>query len=145
MDLDPLDYLVDYTAEDFKQKAEESRKMEQEAEEKKRALEEQLKQLDLAQRQATLDLTNIQSKNAMQDNTKQLMVALDKSQQEYLKLYIAAGKEGLELPKVKPIEELLALATQFIQGTGGNTAAPPEGSTPPMQQSGPAAAPEQPM
>jgi len=145
MDLDPLDYLVDYTAPDFKEKAEQGRQAEAQAEEKKRMLEEQLKQLDMAQRQATLDLTNIQGRNAMQDNTKQLMVALDKSQQEWAKLYISAAKEGVELPKPKSVEDLLKIADTYIKGTGGNTAAPPEGSTAPQPMGGPAAAPEQPM
>jgi hypothetical protein len=143
MDLDPLDYLVDYTADDFKQKAEQGRQAEQQAEEKKRMLEEQLKQLDMAQRQATLDLTNVQSRNALQDNTKQLMVSLDKSQQEWAKLYISAAKEGVELPKQKSIEELLQMADAYIKSTGGNTAAPPQGSAAPQPMGGPAAAPEQ--
>lgn len=143
MDLDPLDYLVDYTADDFKQKAEQSRQAESQAQEKKQKLEEQIKQLDIAQRQATLDLTNVQSKNAIQDNTKQLMVALDKSQQEYAKLYISAAKEGVELPQQRSIEELLAIASQFIQNFGGNDASAPQGSTPPPNMGGPAMAPEQ--
>lgn len=145
MDLDPLDYLVDYTADDFKQKAEQSRQAESQAQEKKQKLEEQIKQLDIAQRQATLDLTNVQSKNAIQDNTKQLMVALDKSQQEYAKLYISAAKEGVELPQQRSIEELLAIASQFIQNFGGNDASAPQGSTPPPNMGGPAMAPEQVM
>lgn len=143
MDLDPLDFLVDYTADDFKQKAEASRQAEAQAQEKKQKLDEQLKQIDIAQRQATLDLTNVQSRNALQDNTKQLMVALDKSQQEYLKLYIAAAKEGIELPPVKSVDELLKIANEFIQKSGGNNAAPPPGSTPPPDMGGPAMAPEQ--
>jgi hypothetical protein len=143
MDLDPLDFLVDYTAPDFKQKAEESRKNEEQAQQKKQALEEQLKQLDIAQRQATLDLTNVQSKNAMQDNTKQLMVALDKSQQEYLKLYISAAKEGVELPPVKSIDELLKIANEFVKSNGGNDATAPQGSAPPPTMPGPPMAPDQ--
>jgi hypothetical protein len=145
MDLDPLDFLVDYTAPDFKQKAEESRKAEEQAQQKKQQLEEQLKQLDIAQRQATLDLTNVQSKNALQDNTKQLMVALDKSQQEYLKLYISAAKEGVELPLVKGIDELLKIANDFIKSNGGDNANAPQGSAPPPTLPGPPMAPDLPM
>ena len=145
MDLDPLDYLVDYTAPDFQQKAEQSRQAEAAAQEKKQKLEEMLKQIDIAQRQATLDLTNVQARNALQDNTKQLMVALDKSQQEWAKLYISAAKEGVELPPQKTVEELLMIADSYIKSTGGNSAAPPPGSTPPENMGGPAMAPEQPM
>jgi len=144
MDLDPLDYMVDYTAEDFKQKAEQSRQAEAGAQEKKQKLEEQKLMLDITQRQATLDLTNIQAKNAMQDNAKQLMVSLDKSQQEWARLYIAAAKEGVELPPHKSVEELLGIARAVISSDISD-ASPPAGSTPPPNQPGPAMAPEQPM
>jgi len=59
-------------------------------------------------------------------------------------LYISAAKEGTDLPKPKPIEELLAIADMYIKSTGGNSAAAPEGSTPPPDMPGPAMAPEQP-
>jgi len=144
MDLDPLDYMIDYTLPDFKQKAEQSRQAEADAQEKKQKLEEQKLMLDMAQRQATLDLTNIQSKNAMQDNAKQLMVALDKSQQEWAKLYVAAAKEGVELPPHKSIEELLGIAKAVISADISD-ASKPAGSTPPPNQPGPAMAPEQQM
>jgi len=144
MDLDPLDFLVDYTTDDFKKQADQSRQGEVAANEKKQKLEEQKAMLDMAQRQATLDLTNIQSKNAMQDNAKQLMVALDKSQQEWAKLYVAAAKEGVELPPHKSIEELLGIAKAVIKSDISD-ASSPQGSTPPPNQPGPAMAPEQQM
>jgi hypothetical protein len=142
MDLDPLDYLVDYTAADFKEKAEQSRQGEIAANEKKQKLEEQKIQIDLTQRQATLDLTNIQSKNAMQDNAKQLMVSMDKSQQEWAKLYIAAAKEGVELPPHKSIDELLGIAQAVIKADISDASAP-QGSTAPKALPGPAMAPQQ--
>lgn len=101
--------------------------------------------LDLAQRQATLDLTNIQSKNAIQDNTKQLMVALDKSYQEWAKLHIQAAKEGVELPKQPDITQLLAMAKQTLESDINVDASRPQGGAPMPQPQGPAAAPEQPQ
>jgi hypothetical protein len=139
MDLDPLDYLVDYTAEDFKAKAEEARQGEQAANEKKAQAEEQLKMIQLAQTQATLDLTNTQARNAMQDNTRQLFISLDKSDQEWAKLYISAAKEGVEPPPRKSPEELLAIASGFITTFSGKPAAEAP------QMSGPAMAPDQPQ
>lgn len=130
MDLDPLDFLVDYTAPDFLEKAEQSRKNEEEAQQKQQALEEQKTQMDLRQRQATLNLTNIQSKNAIQDNTKQLMVAIDKSYQEWAKIYINAGKEGVEMPPQPDIMKILALAKQAINSDISNDASTPQGSEP---------------
>ena len=143
LDLDPLDYLVDYTDPEFKQKAQQSRDGEIKAEEKQRQLQEQATQLDLAQRQATLDLTNIQSKNAIQDNTKQLMVALDKSYQEWAKLHIQAAKEGVELPPQPDITKLLEIAKSVINSDLGVDASRPQGGAPMPQVQGPAAAPEQ--
>ena len=108
--------------------------------EKKKQLEEQIKQLDLAQRQATINLTNVQAKNAMQDNTKQLMVALDKSHQEWAKIFIDAAKEGVELPKPPNIEELLRIAKTAIDSDINMDASSPAGGIGLPQQQGPAAA-----
>jgi len=145
MDLDPLDYLVDYTDAKFKEQAQQSRDAEMKASEKQKALQEQATQLDLAQRQATLDLTNIQSKNAMQDNTKQLMVALDTSYQKWADLHIKAAKEGVELPKQPDIKELLMIAQQAISSNISGDASRPKGGAPMPEVNGPAAMPEQPM
>jgi hypothetical protein len=140
MDLDPLDYLVDYTDPTFMQKAEQDRAAEGQAAEKTKALAEQVKQLDISQRQATINLTNVQAKNAIQDNTKQLMVALDKSYQEWAKLYIDAGKEGIELPPQPKAEELLAMAKKFIDSDLMTDASAPAGGIAPPAINGPAAA-----
>lgn len=140
MDLDPLDYLEDYTSEDFKKKAQASKDNEMKAAEKLRQLEEQVKQLNIAQQQATIDLTNVQSKNSMQDNIKQLMVALDKSSQEWAKLYISAAKEGVELPPKPDINELLGIATKAIQLDIANDASRPANGVELAPPQGPAAA-----
>jgi len=112
--LDPLDYIVDYTTPEFQQMAEQSRAAEAEAQKKLQQLEEQLKQLDIAQREATLALTNIQSKNAMQDNARQMVVAMDKSAQEWAKLAISARKEGIEPPERPDIMQFFQLTMQFV-------------------------------
>jgi hypothetical protein len=114
LDLDPLDYIVDYTTEDFKSQAEQDRQKEVDAGEKAKRLEEERAQLEMEQIRAAIALTNIQSQNAIQDNTRQLMVALDKSHQEWAKLYIAAAKEGIEPPKAPEIKELLQIATDYM-------------------------------
>jgi len=139
LDLDPLDFLEDYTSPDFIKKAEESKKSEMEANEKMRKIEEQIKQLNIAQQQATVDLTNVQSKNAMQDNIKQLMVALDKSHQEWAKLYIQAAKEGVELPKPPSVESLLETASKAIKSDLLGDASRPEGGVPTPEVNGPGA------
>ncbi len=146
MDLDPLDYLEDFMSEEFKQKAAQSKQNEQTAAEKMKQLEEQVKQLSIAQQQATIDLTNIQAKNAMQDNVKQLMVAMDKSHQEWAKLYIQAAKEGVELPPQPKIETLLDTANKVIKSDLTGDASRPQGGVETPEPQGPAAAmPEQQM
>jgi hypothetical protein len=144
MDLDPLDYLVDYTKPEFKEQAQKSREAEIQAQEKQKQLQEQATMLDLAQRQATLDLTNIQSKNAMQDNVKQLMVALDVSYQKWADIAIKAAKEGVELPKQPDITQLLSIAKQAITSDIMGDASRPQGGAPMPEVNGPAAAGEQP-
>ena len=114
LDLDPLEYLVDFNDPKFKAQAEQSRAQEQQATEKQKQLTEKLAELDVALKEANVNFTNTQTKNALQDNTKQLMVALDKSYQEWAKLYIEAAKEGIELPERPDAGELLAVASSVI-------------------------------
>ena len=114
LDLDPLDYIVDYTTEEFKQKAEQDRQNEIQAQEKLRALEEERARLEIESLRSTIALTNIQSQNAIQDNTRQLMVAFDKSYQEWGKIYITAAEKGVEPPKPPDIAELMKLAQSLI-------------------------------
>jgi len=143
LDLDPLDFLIDYTSPEFKNMAEQSRKNEEDSNAKIKELEEKVKMLDIAQRQATVDLTNVQIKNTMQDNTKQLMVALDKSYQEWGKIAIMAAKEGVEPPVQPDIKGILAMAKDFIISGGHNDASSPEGQSAPQSNGPPAAMPGQ--
>jgi len=114
LDLDPLEFIVDFTDPKFKEQAQKSREMEQQNAAKQQQLAEELAKLDKALKQANIDFTNTQTKNALQDNTKQLMVALDKSYQEWAKLYIEAAKEGVDLPERPSAEDLLNLSAQII-------------------------------
>lgn len=119
LDLDPMDFLVDYTTEEFKATAKKSRDGEIEAAEKGRQLDAQVKELEIATKQANLALTNVQTKNAMQDNTRQLLVAMIKHKQEWAKILIDAVKEGVDTtaPELKEpdfISMLQQLAT-YVQ------------------------------
>jgi hypothetical protein len=138
LDLDPLDYLVDYTSEDFKKNAEAARQGEIEAAEKGRKLDEQLKQLDLSTKQANLALTNVQTKNAMQDNSRQLLVAVIKEKQEWAKIIVSAAKEGIDPSTLPPEPDVMAILAQIMQLV--NTDASMPISTPSIQETpGPAA------
>lgn len=114
---DPLDYIVDYTSEEYKKSAMEGKQQEAKAAEMKKAMEEQTIQTKMALDQANVDYTNVQSQNAIQDNLKQLVVALDKSYQEWAKLSISAGKEGQVVPEQPDVQEMYATAQDLIQQT----------------------------
>jgi len=114
LDLDPMEYIVDFTDPKFKEQAIKARETEQANANKQQKLTEELQQLDKALKQANVDFTNVQTKNALQDNTKQLMVALDKSYQEWAKLYIEAAKEGIQLPERPSAEDLLNISAQIV-------------------------------
>jgi len=126
MDVDPLDFLIDYTSPEFLEQAVKAREAEQQSGDVAKQLEEKIKQLDAAQREATIALTNVQSKNAMQDNTKQLMVALDKSYQEWAKLTIEAAEKGVTLEPRPSAQELLVTAKSMIEADESQSKPQPE-------------------
>jgi len=112
--LDPLDYLIDINTDEFKAKAEEGQKKDQEAKAKAAKLEELTQKLAVDLQQANIDYTNVQAQNAIQDNLKQLMVALDKSEQEWSKLALEAGKEQQPMPTKTNIDVLYAKAQGLV-------------------------------
>jgi hypothetical protein len=115
MDVDPLDFLEDHTTPEFLEKAKASRDNEEKQTAKLKELEEKLKDLDIKNREANIALVNVQSKNAMQDNTRQMMIALDKHYQEWAKIALDAAKDGISpAPKPPNIEKLYGLAMQAI-------------------------------
>ena len=130
---DPLDYIVDYTSEEYKKSAMEGKQQEAKAAEMKKAMEEQTIQTKMALDQANVDYTNVQSQNAIQDNLKQLVVALDKSYQEWAKLSISAGKEGQVVPEQPDVQEMYETAQNLIQ----QTMTQPQGNGKPKEEEGP--------
>jgi len=137
--LDPLDYLIDINTEEFKKKAEEGQKSDQEAQAKAQQLEELTQQLAIDLQKANIDYTNVQAQNAIQDNLKQLMVALDKSEQEWTKLALDAGKEQQPIPSKSNIDALYAkaqaLVTNVMTTTAGSSAAPDPSTQQPNPES----------
>lgn len=140
---DPLDYIVDYTSEEYKASAMAGKQQQQEAAQKKKALEEKTLMTKMALDQANVDYTNVQSQNAIQDNLKQLVVALDKSYQEWSKLSIQAAKEGQPQPEQPNVQEMYETAQALIQrtmtppkanGNGVQQPQQPNGLTPEMLQ-----------
>ncbi len=118
--LKPTDYILDSSSNEFKQKAEESRAKEQAKQQEQDELAKEIQRLDIEQRKATMALTNIQTKNAMQDNTRQLMIAMDAHYQKWADLAIKAADKGVPIDK-PDVMQLLQLASAFL---GANTAEP---------------------
>ena len=118
LDENPLDYIEDYNSEEFKEKAKgDAEKKQKEAEEAKQLAKEAEKaQMDLAK--ANVAYTNVQSSNAIQDNTKQLAVAMDKHQQEWEKLRQEALKNEVEPPQKPDMNQTIQQAMQLISGMG---------------------------
>ena len=128
MDLDPLDYIVDYTSDEFKAKAEESRKGDEEAAMKQRQLAEQKTKLELDQMAATVEYTKGDVQNKQQDNLRQLFETIDTSDKEWAKLTVDLIKEGIKngiqdeesltklIPPRRSAKELMGLAGTLIGG-----------------------------
>ena len=93
------------------------KKQKQESEQKKKAMEEKNLMIKMALDQANVDYTNVQSQNAIQDNLKQLVVALDKSYQEWSKLAITATKEGQPTPEQPDVQQMYETAQGLISQT----------------------------
>ena len=117
MGLDPSKYLKDWESEEYQEEL--TAAAEQQAEEQQRQLENQIRKEETEAQlaEANVRFTQVQSDNALQDNIKQLAVALDKSHQEWAKLAIDAAKEGLALPPRPDFNELFQEAMQDIVGT----------------------------
>ena len=117
MGMDPTQYLKDWESPEYLEEMQAD--MEAQQKEQQRQQEAQLREQETKAQlaEANVRYTQVQSDNALQDNIKQLAVALDKSHQEWAKLAIDAAKEGLSLPPRPDFEALFAGAMQQIQAT----------------------------
>jgi hypothetical protein len=127
MNLDSNDFLEDYTTDEFKQKA--AQATEQQSKDKTTEMEAAKQKLmsDLELSKANINYTNAQSKNTMDDNSKQLAVSIDKHFQEWADLAIKATKEGAELPPHPEYGNIIMMARELL-----NPSPPPQEQ--PMEQ-----------
>jgi hypothetical protein len=115
MGLDPTKYLQDYEDPQFQQQAQQAMQQQQQEAEEAKQIEKAQVASQMAVNEANVRYTQVQADNSLQDNTKQLAVALDKSNQEWSKLALEAAKDGLSLPPRPNFEELFQLAMMGIQ------------------------------
>jgi len=130
MNLDSNDFLEDYTTDEFKQKA--AQAIEQQSKDKMTEMEAAKQKLmsDLELSKANINYTNAQSKNTMDDNSKQLAVSIDKHFQEWADLAIKATKEGAELPPHPNYSDIIMMARELLNPSP----APQEQGQPMMEQ-----------
>lgn len=114
MGLDSNDFLEDYTADEFKEKA--AQNVEEQSKKSMESQELEMRKInaDIGLAEANVDFTKSQSLNTTEDNARSLAIMLDKHHQEWADLAIKAAKEGMQ-PPVKPsIEELVELAKSLM-------------------------------
>jgi len=107
MGLDSNDYLVDYTTDEFKQKAQEALQQRSQMEQMAKQLEQRKAEADVKLQEANVGYTNAQAKNTADDNKRQMSIAIDKHYQEWADLAVKAAKEGTELPPHPTFAEII--------------------------------------
>jgi len=114
MDLDPADYLVDHTTEEFMQQAAEQQKQAAEETQKQRDIADKKVMAEIDQMLSNVSYTKAQADNTIQDNVRQTAVAIDKSLQEWSKLYIENEVQVENMPQRQDMAQLLQQAQQFV-------------------------------
>lgn len=114
---DPLDYMVDYTSDEYKESSKKDKEKEAKEAEQAKAIAQQTQEAKLNLDVANVDYTNVQSQNAIQDNLKQLVVALDKSYQEWAKLDQVAEEKSMPKPERPKVDDMYAMAQDLIAKT----------------------------
>ena len=116
MGLDSNDFLMDYTEDEFKEKA--SQAMQKQSQEAQQAKELELAkaQADVGLQQANVAYTQAQARNTMDDNARQMAVAIDRHYQEWADTAISAVKEGANVPPHPTFDEIVAMTKQYMQG-----------------------------
>ena len=121
MGMDPSQYLKDWESEEYLQEMQADMEQKQALQKEQLETEKRATETQAQLAEANVRYTQVQSDNALQDNIKQLAVALDKSHQEWAKLAIDAAKEGLSLPPRPDFDMLFQESMASIQ----NTISPP--------------------
>lgn len=114
MNIDSNDFLEDYTTNEFREKAQKVLQEQSKAKQVEKQLTERKQVAEAALSEANVTYTNAQAKNTMDDNSKQLAVAIDKHYQEWADLTIKAVKEGAELPQHPGFDQIVMIARKLI-------------------------------
>jgi len=116
MDLSPSDYLKDHQSEEFLKAAQESmEKQGKEAEELKKIAKEK-EQTEIEQNKANVRYTNVQSDNSLQDNARQLAIAIDTHFQKWADMKAKAEKDGITLQETPGFDQIVEMSKQILTG-----------------------------
>ena len=115
MDIDSNDFLEDYTQPEFQQKAAQALQQQSEGAQADVENTKRLAIANTALAEANVNYTNAQAKNTVDDNSKQLAVAIDRHFQEWADLTIKATKEGATLPPHPEYSEILMMSRNLLQ------------------------------
>ena len=116
MGIDSNDYLEDYTTNEFKEKAIQTVKQQSEKAQKDGQLAQRKLEADASLAEANVQFTNAQSKNTVDDNTKQLAISIDKHFQQWAEIDIKAVKEGAPPPTRPDFSQIVQVARSMIEG-----------------------------
>jgi hypothetical protein len=116
MGLSSDDFLEDYTTDEFKEKAAQAVQSQTESAQKTQELQNRKAAADVDLSEANVRYTDAQSANTVQDNSKQMAVAIDKHFQEWADLTIKAQKEGAVIPEHPTYEQILGMVSEVMGG-----------------------------
>jgi len=117
LNLDSNDYLEDYNTDEFKQKAQEEMESQNKTQLAEKELSNRKLEAEASLSEANVAYTDAQSKNTMDDNSKQLAVSIDKHFQEWAGLAIKATKEGATLPPHPDYQDIIMMARELLNPT----------------------------
>jgi len=117
MGLSSNDFLEDYTTDEFKENAAKAVQSQTENAQKTQELQNRKASADVDLSEANVRYTDAQSANTVQDNSKQMAVAIDKHFQEWADLTIKAQKEGAAIPEHPTYDQILAMVAE-VMGQG---------------------------
>jgi len=123
LDLDPLDFIEDYNAPEFADRVEQNRAKEEAVAGKENDIKELVAQYDVLAKEANARYLSTQADNAMQDNAKQLVIAMDTHHQKWAELLMKADKEKTPRPLQPDFGVLSKAAYDLIAQYGPSNAA----------------------
>ena len=126
MGMDSNDYLEDYTTQEFKEKAIKTVQQQSQKSQKDGELAQRKLEADASLAEANVKFTNAQSKNTVDDNTKQLAISIDKHFQQWAEIDIKAMKEGAPAPTRPDFSQIIQVAQSMIAGNQPQPQASPE-------------------